>query len=170
MGNLFIICSILMSTLFVIFASVQFNDPGWYVWIPLYAGAAYVNQMNVVGLVSYKRTLNVGNIVLFHGQFLLSQVILEGGLVRMLSMDLSDRVVRQMFGGVLVSICMIFQISASGSFDRDPEKQVRMEVAPATKHGMAMLVCIGYGLSAVFLLSESDFVQLNKSNKRFMDS
>ncbi|KAK9669920.1 hypothetical protein RND81_13G164200 [Saponaria officinalis] len=169
MGKLYIICSILMATLFVTSSFVQFNDPDWYFWIALYAGAAYVNLMNVVGIVSYERTLDVGNVMLILGQFLLSKVVLEGGLVRLLSMDLRERLVRETIGSALVIVCMIFQISASASFDRDSAKQVKTEVAPATKYGMAMLVGIGYGLSAMFLMS-SNVGPIMKSNTRFKDT
>ncbi|XP_074294332.1 uncharacterized protein LOC141622172 [Silene latifolia] len=157
MVNLYLICSLLMAALFIISTSAQFDDPDWYFWIPLYAGAAYVNLMNLIGTSSSKITTNVGSIILASGEFLASKVILEhysgeSVSVGILSMNMKERVVREKIGSVLVILCMILQVSAGTEFNKDPAKKMRLDVASSTKYGMAILVCIGYGLSAVFLM------------------
>ncbi|KAH9613752.1 hypothetical protein KSS87_017199, partial [Heliosperma pusillum] len=157
MANLYLICSLLMAALFIISTCAQFDDPDWYLWIPVYAGAAFVNLMNLIGSGSSKITTNIGTFILGAGECLLSKVILEhftgeSVSVGILSMNMRERVVREKFGSALVILCMILQVSAGTEFQKDPAKKTKMDVASPTKYGMAILVCIGYGLSAVFLM------------------
>lgn len=151
MAKLYRICSILMAALFLASASVQFNDPDWYLWIPLYSCAAYVNLMSSLASVSSKRTTATGKITFWLGIFLLSKVLLEnyfGDIVGIWSLDMRNRLVREKIGSGLVTSSMILQLS----FEEDSTKRKTMKLRSYMEYGMAFLVGISYGLSLVFLV------------------
>ncbi|KAK3015346.1 hypothetical protein RJ639_005618 [Escallonia herrerae] len=147
-------CSLLMASLFAISASFQFDDPDWYLWLPLYATACVVNLVN--GFFTYKINQQVVNFALWLGVVLFTKVLLEDmvhGMAGFWSLDMRERVVREKFGSGLVISCMFLQSKASKhSLGRKDEI-----VASSIQRGMAILVGISYGLSyAYFLFLKKD--------------
>ncbi|KAK7359935.1 hypothetical protein VNO77_01904 [Canavalia gladiata] len=112
--KLFNLCSFLMATLFAYSASVQLNDPNWYFWFPLYSCACLINLTN--GIVSRKLNRPIATITLWVGLLLYIKVVLEDFVYEIAgfwSLDLSQRVVREKIGSMLVVISIILQIEAS---------------------------------------------------------
>uniref|UniRef100_A0A803L846 Uncharacterized protein n=1 Tax=Chenopodium quinoa TaxID=63459 RepID=A0A803L846_CHEQI len=125
MAKLYRISSILMAALFLASASVQFNDPDWYFWIPLYSCAAYVNLMSSLATVSLKRTTATGKLTLWLGIFLLTKVLLEdylGDMIGIWSLDMRHRLIREKIGSGLVTSSMILQLSS----EMDPTKNMEL--------------------------------------------
>ncbi|XP_021847819.1 uncharacterized protein [Spinacia oleracea] len=153
MAKLYRICSLLMASLFLASASVQFNDSDWYFWVPLYSCAAYVNLINsLASSVPTKRVSVTGKITLYLGIFLLTKVVLEdyfGDMVGIWSLDMRHRLVREKFGSGLVISSMILQLL---SLEEDPTKRGNFTVRPHVESGMVILVGISYGLSFVFMV------------------
>uniref|UniRef100_A0A7C9CRQ0 Uncharacterized protein n=2 Tax=Opuntia streptacantha TaxID=393608 RepID=A0A7C9CRQ0_OPUST len=154
MAKLYMISSILMAALFIVSASVQFNDKGWLAWILLYASAAYVNLTSCIKQLPLKFVGGMSKLTGFHAQFLLTQVILDDsfhGKAGLWSLDMREKLVREKLGCILVILSVVLQTSAIELFHRDPSRRVNMQVSPSIQNGMAILVGIGYGLSFVFL-------------------
>ncbi|XP_024013874.1 uncharacterized protein LOC18021903 isoform X1 [Eutrema salsugineum] len=138
--NLFRVCSLLMAFLFAYSASVQLNDPDWYFWFPLYTLACVVNLINCKRISSKSRRIRqmIGT-ALSLGLFLLAKVVAEDVItekVGVLSLDLSQRVVREKIGSALVIASMVLQLRATSS--KPKEKYVDF--------GMVAIVIFGYGL------------------------
>uniref|UniRef100_A0A803KW05 Transmembrane protein 220 n=2 Tax=Chenopodium quinoa TaxID=63459 RepID=A0A803KW05_CHEQI len=114
-----------MAALFLVSASVQFNDPEWYFWIPLYSCGAYVNLMSSLATVSLKRSKSTGKLTLWLGIFLLTKVLLEdyfGDMIGIWSLDMRHRLVREKIGSGLVTSSMILQLSS----EMDPRKNMEL--------------------------------------------
>ncbi|KAF5752943.1 hypothetical protein HS088_TW01G00861 [Tripterygium wilfordii] len=135
-----------MASLFAYSASVQFNDPDWYFWLPLYACAFFVNLVNWVFL--FNSTIRqIAKLALWLGLFLFVKVVIEGfvsGAAGFWSLDLSERVVREKIGSGLVVTSMILHLEASSS-----EAKLRPRYI---EHGMTILVGISYGLPFAFFV------------------
>ncbi|CAL5371143.1 unnamed protein product [Camellia sinensis] len=113
---LFSFSSILMASLFALSASLQFNDPDWYFWIPLYASACAVNLVN--GVSEYKIMRPIARFAQWFGFFLLIKVLIEDfveGIDGFWSLDMRERVVREKFGSGLVIISMFLHFQALSS-------------------------------------------------------
>ncbi|XP_057500095.1 uncharacterized protein LOC130784282 isoform X1 [Actinidia eriantha] len=147
-------CSVLMALLFALSASVQFNDPDWYFWFPLYAIACVVNLVN--GVSTYNIMRSVSKFTLWLGFFLLFKVLIEDfvqGIAGFWSLDMRERVVREKFGSGLVISSMFLQLQASSiPISYNPTKGHRVDVTKHVKYGMVGLVGIGYGLSYGFFM------------------
>ncbi|KAL5819461.1 hypothetical protein ACOSQ4_023303 [Xanthoceras sorbifolium] len=149
--KLFSICSLLMSFMFAYSASVQLNDPDWYFWFPLYACACGVNLVNWK-IWSKNITQYTAKIALFLGISMFVKVVIEDfvrGIAGFLSLDFTERVVREKFGSGLVVISMSLHLKAS-SLQRDPKHRKKKKLARLIDLGMAALVCFSYGLPFVF--------------------
>ncbi|XP_010680939.2 uncharacterized protein LOC104895981 [Beta vulgaris subsp. vulgaris] len=155
MAKLYKISSILMAALFLASASVQFNDPDWYLWIPLYCCAAYTNLMRSLASCPSERTTATGKLTLGIGIFLLSKVILEDKF-GIWSLDMRHRLVREKIGSVLVISSLILQLLLK----KDPyTKKMNIKFASHVEYGMTLLVGISYGLSLVFLVYQEKEMQ-----------
>ncbi|KAB1214625.1 hypothetical protein CJ030_MR5G002856 [Morella rubra] len=114
-SKLYRLCSVLMTLLFAYSASVQFNDPDWYFWFPLYSCACVVNMVSWA--ISLRATIRrVARLSLLLGIFLFIKVVTEdivNGIAGFRSLDLSERVVREKTGSGLVVMCSILQLEAS---------------------------------------------------------
>ncbi|XP_015949811.1 uncharacterized protein LOC107474663 isoform X1 [Arachis duranensis] len=145
--SLFSLCSLLMAILFAYSASVQLNDPDWYFWFPLYSCACIVNLTN--GVVSTKLRRKIGIITLCSGILLYLKVVLEDvvyGIAGFWSLDLSERVVREKIGSILVVMSMILQMEAF-------KVQTRVkEFSNMVKYGMLILVGFSYMLPLIFFV------------------
>ncbi|XP_057529643.1 uncharacterized protein LOC130808190 [Amaranthus tricolor] len=158
MGKVYSICSILMAGLFLVSTSVQFNDPDWYFWIPMYSCAAYVNLKRTLSFVAPKRITAAGIVALWLGMFLLIKVLLEdffGDMIGIWSLDMRHRLVREKIGSGLVIWSMILQLSV----EQDPTKWNSMEIGLLIEFGMTVLVGISCGLSFVFLIYHENEVK-----------
>ncbi|KAL7224002.1 hypothetical protein ACSBR1_025457 [Camellia fascicularis] len=153
---LFSFSSILMASLFALSASLQFNDPDWYFWIPLYASACAVNLVN--GVSECKIMRPIARFAQWFGFFLLIKALIEDfveGIDGFWSLDMRERVVREKFGSGLVIISMFlhFQaLSSSSSVKGKPTKKNEVKVANYVQYGTAVLVAISYGLSFAFFI------------------
>ncbi|KAI9089227.1 hypothetical protein K1719_029506 [Acacia pycnantha] len=142
--NLFVMCSVLMGSLFAYSASVQLNDPDWYVWFPLYSCACIVNLTN--SIISTNLNRQIAKLALWLGMFLFVKVVVEdfvNGISGFLSIDLSERVVREKTGSLLVIISMILQLGQSSAPD-EPSRLVN--------YGMILLVFFCCILSLLFFV------------------
>lgn len=142
-----------MTFLFAYSASVQLDDPDWYLWFPLYASACIVNLVNgyffskTMGIFA-KLTLSLGN-------FLFIKVVLEDhlkGVAGFWSGDMRKKLVREKIGSGLVVTSMFLQLEASSLLSKDPLERKEMEIPRFAVWGMAMLVVVTYGISAAFFL------------------
>ncbi|XP_028764006.1 uncharacterized protein LOC114722210 [Neltuma alba] len=146
--KLFVMCSVLMGSLFAYSASVQLNDPDWYFWFPLYSCACIVNLTN--SIISAKLTRQIAKLALWLGMFLFVKVVVEdlvNGISGFLSMDLSERVVREKTGSLLVIISMILQLQQS-SAPNEPSSFVN--------YGMLLLVFFSCIPSLVFVVGKRE--------------
>ncbi|XP_068311539.1 uncharacterized protein, partial [Pyrus communis] len=141
-------CSLLMASLFAYSASVQLNDPDWYFWFPLYLGACVVNL--VIWAVSSKAIKQVAEAALWLGIFLFVKVTAESAS-GFLSLDLSERVIREKVGSGLVIISMLLQLAASKSSSAKALPQ-QSYYPTSVKYGMAVLVGFSFGLPFVFFV------------------
>uniref|UniRef100_A0A5B7BS30 Transmembrane protein n=1 Tax=Davidia involucrata TaxID=16924 RepID=A0A5B7BS30_DAVIN len=124
---LFSLCSLQMASLFAFSASVQFNDPDWYFWFPLYATACVVNLVNGVSI--YKIIRPIAKLALWLGVLLFIKVVIEDfvdGIAGFWSSDMRERVVREKFGSGLVVISMFLQLEAL-STPNHPTKEKKSE-------------------------------------------
>ncbi|XP_034682528.1 uncharacterized protein LOC117912147 isoform X2 [Vitis riparia] len=124
--KLFSLCSLLMASLFAWSSSVQFDDPDWYFWFPLYASACGVNLINGIGALSLKP-------------------------IRFWSLDLKEKVVREKFGSGFVVNSMYLQLQAA-SVQKDYVKRKEKKVPRYVECGMAILVVASYGMSYGFFV------------------
>ncbi|KAM7250842.1 hypothetical protein ACFE04_022725 [Oxalis oulophora] len=142
--KLFTLSSLLMSIMFAYSASVQLNDPDWYLWFPLYSCACIVNTFN---------SKNSGNDMVLRvcqanswlGILLFIKVVLEDfvkGISGFWSLDLSERVVREKVGSGLVFVSMVLHLIAS----------TRRSDRRLVEYGMLMLAGFGYGLPFLFFV------------------
>ncbi|KAJ8621044.1 hypothetical protein MRB53_029573 [Persea americana] len=72
----FFSCSLFMASLFAYSASVQFNDPDWYFWFPLYASASVVNLLGICFILKPRN--QIAKFALGVGVFLFLKVVKEG--------------------------------------------------------------------------------------------
>ncbi|XP_030538553.2 uncharacterized protein LOC115746779 [Rhodamnia argentea] len=152
------ICSLLMGLLFACSASVQLNDPDWYLWMPLYSSACLVNLTSMVFATS-KMIPRIGKPALWLGMFLFAKVAVEGyrhQIAGFWSLDMRERVVREKFGSGLVVFSMFLHLEAAskkkGLFTRKDEGGVVKHI----ELGQMILVGIGYGMSLVFFVFQKD--------------
>ncbi|XP_047945163.1 uncharacterized protein LOC125191791 [Salvia hispanica] len=127
------ICCLLMASLFGLSTCFQFNDPDWYLWIPLYASACYVNLLKFCKPNS-PRIRKVAKFGLCLGVFLFIKVWAEDlihGICGIWCMDMRERVVRERFGSGLVVSSMFL-------------------VKNNSRYGMPILVGFAYGISFIF--------------------
>ncbi|KAI4327535.1 hypothetical protein L6164_019984 [Bauhinia variegata] len=160
--KLFGLCSVLMGSLFAYSASVQLNDPDWYFWFPLYSCACIVNMTNRT--ISAKITRQIAVTALWLGIFLFLKVVFQDfvhGIAGFWSLDLSERVVREKTGSVLVIASMILQLKAS-FMPNDPTKKHQREFSSLVNYGMLTLVAFSYMLSLSFL-----FFAVQKGEMKF---
>ncbi|XP_027347938.1 uncharacterized protein LOC113859332 [Abrus precatorius] len=137
--RLFNLSSLLMATLFAYSASVQLNDPDWYVWFPLYSCACLINLTNCIISTKLKRL--IAKIVLWVGILLHMKVVFEDfvhELAGFWSLDLSERVVREKIGSLLVVISSILQMEAS---------KVQNDISSIVKYGEILEVEILFDCS-----------------------
>ncbi|XP_015890190.3 uncharacterized protein LOC107424829 [Ziziphus jujuba] len=114
--KLYSLCCLLMATLFAYSASVQLNDPDWYFWFPLYAGAFVVNLLNWI--IPSSTISHVAAISLWLGIYLFIKVVVEdfmNSISGFWSLDLSERVIREKVGSGLVVLSMILHLITSSS-------------------------------------------------------
>uniref|UniRef100_A0A1D1YV08 Transmembrane protein 220 n=1 Tax=Anthurium amnicola TaxID=1678845 RepID=A0A1D1YV08_9ARAE len=107
-------CSLLMGFLFAYSASVQLDDPDWYLWLPLYASASAINFLHI-WLASRSMEMTA-SLTLLLGMVLFLKVSVEDyahGLAGFWSMDMSERVVREKLGSGLVAASMLIHLKAS---------------------------------------------------------
>ncbi|KAL0461507.1 UNVERIFIED_CONTAM: hypothetical protein Slati_0038300 [Sesamum latifolium] len=134
-----------MALLFAVSACFQFNDPDWYLWIPLYVTASAVNLVNWE-IPQDSRTRKTGRFGFWVGVLLFVKVSIQGfvdGREGFWWMDMRYRVVREKFGSGLVVISMFLYLDTSSNSDHP----TRLRLA---KYGMPILVGVAYGLSFVF--------------------
>ncbi|XP_023003396.1 uncharacterized protein LOC111497019 [Cucurbita maxima] len=158
-SKLYSCCSLLMAFLFAYSTAVQFNDPDWYLWIPLYGCACAVNLLNWD--VSLEGVAYVAKATLGLGICLWVKVVAEDfvhGIAGFLSLDLSERVVREKTGSGLVVSSMVLHLIAESSSSIRTRKGERV-FSRYVSHGMASLVAFSYGLPIFFFL-----VQMGKMN------
>ncbi|KAM1426286.1 hypothetical protein FF2_018346 [Malus domestica] len=159
--KLYTLCSLLMASLFAYSASVQLNDPDWYFWFPLYFGACFVNL--VIWAVSSKAIKQVAEAALWLGIFLFIKVTAESASLKgasgFLSLDLSERVIREKVGSGLVIISMLLQLAASKS--SLAKALLQQSYYPTyVKYGMAVLVGFSFGLPFVFFVVQKGEMKL----------
>ncbi|XP_039012468.1 uncharacterized protein LOC120141742 isoform X1 [Hibiscus syriacus] len=158
--KLFSCCSLLMAIMFGLSSSVQLNDPDWYFWFPLYSCACIVNLLN--WRISPKGSIkHIAKVALCLGVVLFLKVVVED-FVSMIagfwSLDLTQRVVREKTGSLLVIISMILHLlSLSEPNDHKPGK--KREDGKAVAYGMASLVGFSYGLPFVFFVIQKGEMQ-----------
>ncbi|XP_059624698.1 uncharacterized protein LOC132267574 isoform X2 [Cornus florida] len=154
--NLFSFCSLLMASLFALSASLQFNDPDWYFWFPLYATACVVNLAN---WISNKKIIRSNaKFSLWLGVFLFLKVVIEDfvyGIAGFWSLDMRERVVREKFGSRFVVCSMFLQLEAL-SIPNDPTRGRKVYVAKHVQYGMAVLVGFSYGVSFLFFVFQKE--------------
>ncbi|XXG81305.1 hypothetical protein AAC387_Pa09g1973 [Persea americana] len=146
----FFSCSLFMASLFAYSASVQFNDPDWYFWFPLYASASVVNLLGICFILKPRN--QIAKFALGVGVFLFLKVVEEGyvcGLAELWSLDLSQRLVREKMGSGLVVISMVLQLKHS-SVPNDPTRRKREKFGSYVALGMVLLVAVSFGLSLSF--------------------
>ncbi|XP_065873611.1 uncharacterized protein [Euphorbia lathyris] len=140
-----------MAMVFAYSASVQLNDPDWYLWFPLYACACAVNLVNWA-ITSETIIRQFAKLTLWVGVFLFIKVVIEGlgsGTAGLWCLDLSKRVVREKTGSGLVIISMFLHLNdPQNSRKRKKNKFPREYV----EYGMAMLVFFTFGLPFVFFV------------------
>ncbi|XP_074564117.1 uncharacterized protein LOC141820659 [Curcuma longa] len=143
-------CSIFMSILFAYSASVQLNDPDWYLWLPFYAFASGVDLL-YVGFAASRRLRQVASLVLCGGVLLLVKVVVEdyvgGGGCGLLSLDMRERVVREKLGSGLVVLSMSLQLKVSSDEGKVEERQSSARLAES---GIVALVAVSIALSLHF--------------------
>lgn len=117
-------------------------DLDWYYWFPLYACACVVNLVNKA--ISSKTSPFAAKLALWLGAVLfvkaVTQDLASGKTAGLLSLDLTERLVREKIGGGLVVIYMILQLKIS-SMSRDSR--------PRKKNGIGRLVGLGKKLGFV---------------------
>ncbi|CAN1814842.1 hypothetical protein LINPERHAP1_LOCUS27243 [Linum perenne] len=148
--KLFISCSVLMAALFAYSASVQLNDPDWFFWFPLYVGASAVNLVGFTGLMSVNKIRMVARLTFWGGQLLLWKVVVEDlvkGNVGLWCLDLSERVVREKVGSLIVVLSMVLHLKVDEGM-----KKGRNWIAEAVDYGMLGLVIFSFGLPFVFFV------------------
>ncbi|KAL0543013.1 hypothetical protein IC582_018100 [Cucumis melo] len=154
-SKLYSSCSVLMGFLFAYSTAVQFNDPDWYLWVPLYGCACAVNLLK--WNVSLEAMNNVAKAAMGVGICLWVKVVAEdymNGIAGFLSLDLSERVVREKTGSGLVVCSMILHLIAASSSSpklRRTSKSKRVFPRHLT-YGIACLVAFSYGLPIFFFL------------------
>ncbi|MQL69341.1 hypothetical protein Taro_001649 [Colocasia esculenta] len=151
-------CSILMASLFAYSASVQLDDPDWYLWLPLYALATAVNLFHI--RFASKSIEMTARAVLLLGSVLFLKVVVEDytrGIAGFWSLDMRERVVREKLGSGLVVASMFLHLKASpAASERKPPMKGRNKnrrgatTAGWVDYGMAVLVAVSYGLSYCF--------------------
>ncbi|CAN1814843.1 hypothetical protein LINPERHAP1_LOCUS27243 [Linum perenne] len=121
--KLFISCSVLMAALFAYSASVQLNDPG----------ASAVNLVGFTGLMSVNKIRMVARLTFWGGQLLLWKVVVEDlvkGNVGLWCLDLSERVVREKVGSLIVVLSMVLHLKVDEGM-----KKGRNWIAEAVDYG-----------------------------------
>ncbi|XP_058081224.1 uncharacterized protein LOC131229316 [Magnolia sinica] len=149
---LFSSCSLFMASLFAYSASVQFNDPDWYFWFPLYASAAAVNLLHTKS--TSKTSNQIAKLGFGFGMFLFLKVLVEGyvnGSAGFLCLNMNERVVREKMGSGLVVISMFLQLRAS-RISKGHMKRKGEEVGKYVEWGMALVVAVCLGLSLAFFV------------------
>ncbi|KAI4341121.1 hypothetical protein MLD38_025882 [Melastoma candidum] len=157
MSKLSRVCSFLMAFLFAYSASVQLNDPDWYLWFPLYSLACLVNLIDNTSLKS-KVVRVMGRASLWLGLFLYIRVVVEDyrhGIAGFWSVDLRERVVREKIGSGLVVSSMMLQLVASKPVRKKPSDPAAGNTA-LVDVGMVALVGMSYGLSFIFFAYHKD--------------
>ncbi|XP_042390702.1 uncharacterized protein LOC121981955 [Zingiber officinale] len=142
-------CSIIMSILFAYSASVQLNDPDWYLWLPFYASASFVDLL-YVGFAASRRLRQAASLVLWGGVLLLVKVVVEDyvdGCSGLLSLDMRERVVREKLGSGLVVLSMSLQLKVSSN---EGEVEERQSSARLAQSGIVALVAVSIGLTLHF--------------------
>ncbi|KAK4743391.1 hypothetical protein SAY87_001392 [Trapa incisa] len=143
------IYTLLMALLFGYSASVQLNDPDWYLWLPLYTLACLVNLPGLQASASpIKRKM--GKMALLLGLLLFFKVVVGDhmkGVAGFWSFDMRERVVREKFGSGLVVASMILHLTASSS-----SSPTESEVSRFVEYEMAILVGISYVLTFIFFV------------------
>ncbi|XP_077217585.1 transmembrane family 220 helix protein [Tasmannia lanceolata] len=149
---LFTSFSILMVSLFAYSATVQLNDPDWYLWFPLYSIGSAVNLLNIS--FPSKTSNQMAKLAFGVGILLFLKVVIEGymyGLAGIWSLDMGERVVREKTGSGLVVASMFLQLKAS-AITKDPNRRKRDEIGRYLECGMALLLVVSFGLSLAFFV------------------
>ncbi|CAK9320332.1 unnamed protein product [Citrullus colocynthis] len=149
-------CSLLMGILFAYSTALQFNDPDWFLWVPLYGCACAVNLLKWD--VFLEAMNQVGKATMGLGICMWMKVVAEdymNGIAGFLSLDLSERVVREKTGSGLVVCSMILHLIAASS-SSSPKihrtSKSKREFPRYLTYGMAWLVAFSYGLPIFFFL------------------
>ncbi|KAJ4762584.1 Transmembrane protein 220 [Rhynchospora pubera] len=151
-SRIFSSCSLLMSLLFFYSALVQFNDPDWYFWLPLYSSAFLVNLLNMRIPTKSKTLTLVARLTLVGGNLLFVKVVIEAlalsGFSAFWSINMRERVVREKVGSGLVVLSMLLHLKASSTTSTNQKKiSKRNQVSALPEAGMALLAVLSYGLS-----------------------
>ncbi|KAG6767998.1 hypothetical protein POTOM_026893 [Populus tomentosa] len=139
------LCSLLMAALFGYSASVQLNDPDWYLWLPLYACACAVNLVNWA--ISNTTIRQIAKVTLWFAALLFVKVVIEdylNGTAGFWSLDLT---------------------SSEPQHSKMPRK--RREFPRSVEYGMASLVIFSLGLPFVFFVihdGEMKFDHIKEQN------
>ncbi|CAA6657717.1 unnamed protein product [Spirodela intermedia] len=127
---LFSTCSLLMAALFAYSASVQLDDPDWYLWLPLYAVASAVNLLQIGTTV--KSVQSVARLTLLIGGALFLKVA---------------RVVREKLGSALVTVSMLLHLEPL-----PPISEEKPTARRCVDYGMASAVAVSLGLCIRFFM------------------
>nr|DAD21777.1 TPA_asm: hypothetical protein HUJ06_023240 [Nelumbo nucifera] len=161
-ARLFASCSLLLASLFAYSASVQLDDPDWYLWLPLYACASVVNLVRAT-FKSKTISRRIAKFAFCLGVSLLLKVVMEAylhGLAGFWSLDLRKRVVREKMGSFFVVISMFLQLEALSIQKKDPLPADKMVVPTHVDFGMAILVAVSCVLSFVFFVFVKEDMEL----------
>ncbi|CAA7393827.1 unnamed protein product [Spirodela intermedia] len=145
---LFSTCSLLMAALFAYSASVQLDDPDWYLWLPLYAVASAVNLLQIGTTV--KSVQSVARLTLLIGGALFLKVAVEGyahGTAGVWSLDMRERVVREKLGSALVTVSMLLHLEPL-----PPISEEKPTARRCVDYGMASAVAVSLGLCIRFFM------------------
>ncbi|KAG6508563.1 hypothetical protein ZIOFF_033937 [Zingiber officinale] len=103
----------------------------WYLWLPFYASASFVDLL-YVGFAASRRLRQAASLVLWGGVLLLVKVVVEDyvdGCSGLLSLDMRERVVREKLGSGLVVLSMSLQLKVSSNEGEVEERQSSARLA-----------------------------------------
>jgi hypothetical protein len=107
--------------MYVFFFFLIFID--WYFGFPLYSSACLINLTNCIKrFKTTKLNKPIATIALWIGILLYIKVVLEDfiyDIAGFWSLDLSERVVREKIGSILVVISTILQLKAASNVQKD---------------------------------------------------
>ncbi|GLT75229.1 hypothetical protein SLA2020_469680 [Shorea laevis] len=167
--KLFGLCSLLMAMLFSYTAPVQFNDPGTLssfspllIFVPMISPVINLLQSLAWAISPKGRIQHLAKGTLWLGIFLFIKVVVEdhlSGIAGFLSLDLTERVVREKIGSGFVITSMILHLIAT-SEPLDPRQRKQNRVSKYVAYGVAILVGFSFGHPFVFLVIQKGEIKL----------